>query len=253
MSHTQTNSMKHSDTDRGERNEKKMKKGKIAMTITIGIACFALVTVMMMQFKVVNETDITAIEEMQESELKTELANWKTRYEEIDAQYQEVAQRIEEYKNDEESNNEASQLLQEELKQTNTLLGLTDVHGEGLIITLKSGEDITPITADDLLVIVNALKFAGAEAISINDERIVNTTDIVYITSGSFIRVNGQRILEPYVIKVIGNQSHMESAVTGTGGKVEELQTLGHTATIEKDNDITIGKYNGEIETRYIQ
>ena len=111
MSHTQTNSMKHSDTDRGERNEKKMKKGKIAMTITIGIACFALVTVMMMQFKVVNETDITAIEEMQESELKTELANWKTRYEEIDAQYQEVAQRIEEYKNDEESNNEASQLL----------------------------------------------------------------------------------------------------------------------------------------------
>ena len=226
-----------------------MKKGKIAMTITIGIACFALVTVMMMQFKVVNETDITAIEEM----LKTELASWKTRYEEIDEQYQEVTQRIEEYKNDEVSNNEASQLVQEELEQTNTLLGLTDVYGEGIIITLKSGKDITPITADDLLIMVNALKFAGAEAISINDERIVNTTDIVYITSGSFIKVNGQRILEPYVIKVIGNQSHMESAVTGTGGKVDELLTLGHVATIEKDNDITIGKYNGEIETKYIQ
>lgn len=231
----------------------KMKKGKIAMTITVGIACFALVTVMMMQFKVVNETDITAIEEMQESELKTELANWKTRYEEIDAQYQEVAQRIEEYKNDEESSNEASQLVQEELEQTNTLLGLTDVHGEGIIITLKSGKDMAPITADDLLVIVNALKFAGAEAISINDQRIINTTDIVYISSGAFIKINGQRILEPYVIKVIGNQSHMESAVTGTGGKVDELQTLGHTVTIEKDKDITIGKYNGEIETKYIE
>ena len=190
---------------------------------------------------------------MQESELKTELANWKTRYEEIDGQYQEVTQRIEEYKNDEESNNEASQLVQEELEQTNTLLGLTDVHGEGIVITLKSGENITPITADDLLIMVNALKFAGAEAISINDQRIVNTTDIVYITSGSFIKVNGQRILEPYVIKVIGNQSHMESAVTGTGGKVDELQTLGHTVTIEKDKDIKIDKYNGEIETRYIE
>ena len=54
-----------------------MKKGKIAMTITIGIACFALITVMTMQFKVVNETDITEIENMQESELKTELASWK--------------------------------------------------------------------------------------------------------------------------------------------------------------------------------
>ena len=234
-----------------------MKKGKIAMTITIGIACFALVTVMMMQFKVVNETDITEIENMQESELKTELANWKTRYEEIDAQYQETTQRIEEYQNDQESNNEASRLVQEELEQTNTLLGLTDVHGEGVVITLKSGsEDITAISADDLLIIVNALKFAGAEAISINDERIVNTTDIVNINvsnGSSFIKINGQRILEPYVIKVIGNQSHMESAVTGNGGKVDELQTLGHTVTIEKDDNITIGKYNGEIEINYIQ
>ena len=230
-----------------------MKKEKIVMTITIGIACFTLVTVMMMQFKVVNETDITAIEEMQESELKTELANWKSRYEEIDAQYQETKQRIEEYKNNAESNNEASQLVQEELEQTNTLLGLTDVHGEGIVVTLKSDENIAPITADDLLVIVNALKFAGAEAISINDQRVVNTTDIVYITSGSFVKVNGQRILEPYVIKVIGNQSHMESALTGTGGKVEELHALGHTVTIEKDNDIKIEKYNGTIEKKYIE
>ena len=232
---------------------KYMKKGKIAMTITIGIACFALVTVMTMQFKVVNETDITAIENMQESELKTELANWKNRYDEINAQYEDTMQKVEEYKNDEESNNEASRLVQEELEQTNTLLGLTDIHGEGIVITLKSGENETPISADDLLIIVNSLKFAGAEAISINDERIVNTTDIVDILDGSFIKVNGQRILEPYVIKVIGNQSHMESAVTGNGGKVEELQTLGHTATIEKDNDITIGKYNGEIKTDYIE
>ncbi len=230
-----------------------MKKGKIAMTITIGIACFALVTVMTMQFKVVNETDIMEIENMQESELKTELANWKTRYEEIDAQYQETTQRIEEYKNDEESNNEASRLVHEELEQMNTLLGLTDVHGEGIVITLKSKENASAISADDLLIIVNALKFAGAEAISINDERIINTTDIVNILDGSFVKINGQRILEPYVIKVIGNQSHMESAVTGNGGKVEELQTLGHTATIEKDDDVTIGKYNGEIETRYIE
>lgn len=229
-----------------------MKKGKITMTITIGIACFALVTVMMMQFKVVNETDITEIENMQESELKTELANWKTKYDEIDAQYEDTMQKIEEYKNDEESNNEASRLVQEELEQTNTLLGLTDVEGEGIVVTLKSGEDVAAISADDLLIIVNALKFAGAEAISINDERIVNTTDIVNILDGSFIKVNGQRILEPYVIKVIGNQSHLESAITGNGGKIDELQTLGHTATIEKDSKITISKYNGEVETKYV-
>ena len=41
--------------------KKPIRKGKITMVITIGIACFALVLVMCMQFKIVNETDITSI------------------------------------------------------------------------------------------------------------------------------------------------------------------------------------------------
>lgn len=60
------------------------------MTITIGIACFALVMVMTMQFKIVNETDITSIENMRETELRTELANWKQKYEETNTQYEEI-------------------------------------------------------------------------------------------------------------------------------------------------------------------
>lgn len=230
-----------------------MKKGKVTMTITIGIACFALVTVMMMQFKIVNETDITAIENMQEAELKTELANWKTKYDEINTQYIETTQKIEEYKDNQKTNEETSNLMQDELEQINTIMGLTEVEGQGIVITLESKETIAQITASDLLIIVNSLKFAGAEAISINDERIVNTTDIVDISNGSFIKVNGRRILEPYVIRVIGNQSHMESAITGNGGKVEELKALGHIATIEKDNNIKIKKYNGTIDTKYIK
>lgn len=232
--------------------KKGIKKGKITMTITIGIACFALVTVMMMQFKIVNETDITSIENMQEAELKTELANWKSKYDDINAKYEDTKSKIEEYKNDEQSSNESSKLLDDELNQTNKILGLTDVQGEGIVLTLQSGKDLTPINADDLLTIVNSLKFAGGEAISINDQRIVSSTDITYINN-QFVKVNGQRILEPYVIKAIGNQSYLESALKGNGGWAEELQAIGHTVTIEKDDKLTINKYNGEIETKYIQ
>ena len=55
--------------------KKKMKKGKITMIITAGFACFVLVLVMTMQFKIVNEADVTSIENMRKSELSTELAN----------------------------------------------------------------------------------------------------------------------------------------------------------------------------------
>ena len=51
------------------------KKGKVTMTITIGIACFALALVMSMQFKIVNETDITSIETMRITNRISKLEN----------------------------------------------------------------------------------------------------------------------------------------------------------------------------------
>ena len=178
----------------------KIKKGKITMAITIAIACFALTLVMFMQFKIVNETDITAIENMREAELRTELANWKSKYEETNQKYEETVEKINEYKASKQSSEETEKLVDEELEQVNLSLGKTDVEGQGIVVTLteKNEEEIERITPDDLLLIVNDLKQAGAEAISINDQRIINMSDIADVQE--YIKVNGQRILSPYII-----------------------------------------------------
>ena len=60
---------------------KNIKKGKITMTIIIGIMCFILLYVMFMQFRVVNETDITSLRTKRDSELREELETWQSRYE----------------------------------------------------------------------------------------------------------------------------------------------------------------------------
>ena len=144
--------------------KKRMKKGKITMIITIGISCFALVLVMFMQFKIVNETDITSIENMREAELRTELANWKSKYEETNQKYEETTQKIEENKQTSQSNEETEKLVDEELSQVNLSLGKTDVQGQGIEVTLRENEseEIARINGDDLLVIVNSLKMAAA-------------------------------------------------------------------------------------------
>ena len=234
----------------------KIQKDKIIMIIIIGLLCFVLMAVMFMQFKVVNETDITSIETMRKSELTTELASWKQKYEEANSKYEETQAKLNEYKNSQQSSEESTQLLEDELQQINMILGKTNVEGEGIIITIKDATeekatDVSKIKADDLLTIVNALKLAGAEAISINDQRIINTTDIVYIND-SFIKVNQQRILAPYVIKAIGNQSHMESGLVGSGGYIDELKQLGHETSIEKSSRITIEAYEGDMTTKYM-
>ena len=114
----------------------KVSKEKLVMSITIGIACFTLMLVMFMQFKVVNQTDITEIETMRESELRLELSSWNEKYDELNTKYQEVISKIEEYKNEKESDAQTAQLLETELEQLNEVLGKTDVEGEGIVIQL---------------------------------------------------------------------------------------------------------------------
>ena len=234
-----------------------MKKGKIAMTITIGIACFALVTVMLMQFKVVNETDITSIENMREEELRTELANWKEQYDEANEQYEQKSATLQEYKEKEESDAETENLVNAELANVNLILGKTDVEGEGITITLRDSSnddgDLLTITTDNLNTIINELKMAGAEAISVNEERIINMSDIAPINDKSLILINGQRVISPYVIKAIGDSTYLESTLVGKGGSIDELEKLGYDVAVEKSDKITINKYNKEIDSKYMQ
>lgn len=237
-----------------------MKKGKIIVCITMAVACFALAIVMSMQFKVVKETDITSIETMREEELRTELANWKKMYKEAQEQYEEKTAKLSEYKEKEQSEEESSQLVEKELEQTNMYLGKTKVEGQGIKITIndvdKQSSDeedtVNPISAEDLMVIVDYLKLAGAEAISINEERILNMTDIVDVGSNFLIFVNQQRILAPYEIKAIGDPTKLESTLLGNGGYVEELRNYGFKITIEKTK-VTIPKYSKDIGHKYIQ
>lgn len=239
----------------------KVNKEKLVMSITIGIACFTLMLVMFMQFKVVNQTDITAIETMRESELKLELASWREKYNQLNERYNEVATKIEEYKNESASDAKTAELLETELQQLNKSLGKTDLVGEGIVIQIvdKKGEPlgddayVDAIRAEDLSIIVNQLFAAGAEAISINGNRIITTTAIVDIGYTEFIKVNSKRIPDnTYVINAIGNPDYLRSAVLGKGGHVDELKELGHETSVKDNKNILIEKYDGEISTKYI-
>ena len=237
-----------------------IKKGKISVSITIAIACFLLTMVILMQFKIVYQTEQTDIGSMRETDLRTELTNWKSKYEQTKQKYDETLKTLEVYKQENSTDGKTKENLEEELAELELALGKTDVRGEGVIITLTEKkdselseyEDIIPIKAEDLYYIVNYLKDAGAEAISINGERVVNTTDIVDV--GDSVKINSKYIREnSYVIKAIGNGSYLESSIFGKSGYAEQLTTTGINATIEKSNKVEISKYNGNFETKYME
>lgn len=231
-----------------------MKKGKGVMTVTIGLICFILTYVMFMQFRTIEETNITEIESMTTAELREKSVAWKERYEETYAKLQENKEILEEYKKRRESNVEASELLEKELLQAQMIAGETDVKGNGIVVTITDHDDTEKITATDLLVLINELRLAGAEAISINDQRIINMSDVVDINiddGAHYIFVNKEkRLVSPYVIKAIGDQRYLESALTTkTVGFIDQYS---QNATLERQNNIRIPKYSGEIKIKYI-
>lgn len=239
--------------------KKKVSKERIVMSITIGIACLALMLVMFMQFKVVKQTDITAIETMKESELRLELKNWNDKYDELNARYEELSSKIEEYKNEKESDAKTYQLLTTELEQLNESLGKTDVEGEGIVIQLtdKGGTQLSDevevdnITSTQLLTIINELFSAGADAISLNGHRIT-AMSAVYEIGTEFLKVNGDKITSPYVINAIGDSDYLKSAVSGKGGGVDQLKELGHETSVDTSKKIRIEKYDKDMTSKYI-
>lgn len=221
-----------------------MKKGKKTMTITLGIICFVLVFVMFMQFRTVQETDITQIETMREAELREALADWKSKYQETSESLNDTREKINEYKEKDDSNEEANELLTKEVQQTSMILGKVDVQGEGIIVTLTDTEEKN-VASIDLVNLVNELILAGAEAVSINDNRVINTTDIVDI-GNQFIVINSQRISSPYTIKAIGEKTYLQSALTIKSGYVDKYKANGINVNVDTKNNVKILKYEGD-------
>ena len=226
-------------------------KGKYTMIISIGFAALILTAIMFTQFKTVEQTDITAIETMRETELRTELADWKTKYEELEEKLNETESKISEYQAEVSNSEESSNVLDKELAETNMYLGYTKLQGEGIEITLSDNEYKT-IDRWDLLQLVNELKLAGAEAISINNERIVSTTEIATV-GVQFILINGNRIPAPFTVKAIGDKKYLESAITIKGGYIDEMKVNEKTVDYTVKDLIEIPAYSGKINFEYAE
>ena len=154
---------------------------KLKISILLGIMCMLLTIGIAVQIKTVNDSSTGVGKTQTENALRDSVLKWKEKYESI---YNKMTQKEEELENlREQVANQGSDStnLSEELEEANMLLGNNEVVGQGLIITLKDANAANYINATnfvihdgDLLEVVNALKNAGAEAISINQQRIVS-------------------------------------------------------------------------------
>lgn len=235
-----------------------MNKEKIGLVL--GITCALLVYGICIQIKTINSTNSSYSTSNTVNDLRDEVLKNKEKYDNKYEELEKTEAALEKERESTTSNNGELSNLEEQIKEGNKLLGLTEVTGEGVIVTLKDNTSTSPnalvdnsdlVVHDmDVLSVINELKNAGAEAIAINDQRLINTTGIV--CDGNVIQINGQKIGAPFEIKAIGLSEQL-AALSRPGGYLSILQQYGIGTELVKSKSITIPKYTGSINFKYAQ
>lgn len=144
-----------------------------------------------------------------------------------------------------------------ELEQAKTAAGLTAVKGPGVEVVLADATQVPPgsdpnesvIHDCDVVAVVNALMGAGAEAVSVNGERVVATRAIR--CAGNTILVNSTRLGNPYTVRAIGEPSALSSGVDSSpdAGPIFKSyrSRYGLSATLTEVRSLTVPQYRGTL------
>jgi len=151
--------------------------------------------------------------------------------------------------------------MQEQLEGSRIEAGLTGMRGPGVTVQLSdSGRSPRPeedpyffIVHDvDIQALVNELWAAGAEAVSVNNQRVVTRTSIRCV--GPTVLVNGVRMAAPYTVKAIGPSSDLEAALRMPGGFLDSMAQLikqGGEVKMNRSQELTIEPFDGSLIFRY--
>ena len=148
--------------------------------------------------------------------------------------------------------------LAAELDTLRTAAGLARMRGPGLAVAitdsrrpLRPGEDpnLVLIHYSDVRAVVNMLWAAGAEAIAVNDERIISTTGLSCV--GTTILCNTRRMAPPYRIVAIGDPGALMAAAQARGGILDQLRAFDFPVTVTTGTDLAVPAYDGGFVYRY--
>ncbi len=172
-------------------------------------------------------------------------------------EYKTMNSKLQGYDKDINSTKTVTEDLKKEIEKNKISLGYTAVTGEGIRFSVSdasenfnnTSSDRTYVVHDfDLMNILNDLKNAGAEAVSINGQRILSTTSI--FCSGVFIEINAAEFPMPFTFEAVGNKEALQSYMENDENYLKQIRYLRNIHwNIEAVDKLTIPAYNSKISS----
>lgn len=226
--------------------------------IPVAVACVVLGLMIALQFRAQRGAPPPTTDREQ---LVTQLRSLESERNKLSLELTEARQKLSAVEESAGRRQALEATMKEQLGAARMQAGLTGLEGPGLVVTLndsprKPRSDEDPyfylVHDVDLQSLVNELWASGAEAVSVNDQRVVSRTAIR--CAGPVILVNTVRLVPPYVVKAIGPASDLERALKMPGGWFDNQAPLianGGTIKIASEERVVVPAYDGPLIFRY--
>lgn len=183
----------------------------------------------------------------------------------MEAEISLLRQETEALQNSEAGDRDISMEIREDMQLQLTEAGLTELTGEGILITLndnargaaaakaKDPDNYRPndyiIHDKNLLYLVNELKQAGAQGIAINNQRVAASSDIRCV--GTVIMVNSTRVAPPFEIAALGNSGRLKNAMDNSR-EFHYLTQNDFPVTVETQKNLVLPPYTGSFNPKFM-
>ncbi|MFJ6017012.1 DUF881 domain-containing protein [Streptomyces sp. NPDC092952] len=202
--------------------------------LTVAVLLFVLGLGLAIQVR--STSDNSALRGARQEDLVRILDELDDRTQRLEDEKQRLAAQRTELENSSDQAEEARKQTVEKERQLGILAGTVAAHGPGITLTVHDPGD--GVKADMLLDALQELRAAGAEAIEVNGVRVVANT--YFSGEGGHVAVDGRKITEPYVFKVIGKPQDLEPALNIPGGVVQTLEKEQATVRVAQADDIVV-------------
>lgn len=191
-------------------------------------------------------------------DMENDVKNVEVEKNNLEKSLAEIKEKLNEYETNISDSGSIYSSMKNELNKMRDYAGLEKVEGPGIIITLNDSieshensehTELYLIHDIDVLEIVNELRAAGAEAIAINDERVIGTSNIR--CGGPTINIDGNRYATPFIIKAIGDPKTLEASALAPDGYLDWMEYNGKSIEVEKVEHLTINRYKSDIKLKY--
>lgn len=153
---------------------------------------------------------------------------------------------VHEFEKAQAENENTTKALVEELEELRMITGAVKVKGPGVVVSLRDASYIPEqenpnhyiVHEEHIQKVINELLVAGAEAISINDQRISYNSYVLCI--GPVVEVDGVQHYAPFKIAAIGDPEALFSSLNLKGNVKDQLVEYGIEVSIEKNSEIVM-------------